>query len=130
MTYAIRDEAYLHDRSEFLNAVGMCLVSAKTGEIEVCHIRLSDALWGKQDAGMALKPGHQWTVPLLRSVHRQQHDEGERLFWVRRGWDPASVVYSPLAAACVLTQFHLTWNIDGARAWIMARVMESSSVRG
>lgn len=129
MTYAIRDTEWLEERREFLQQVGVCIASGQSGPIEVAHIRYSDHVFGKDDAGMGLKSGHQWTVPLSTEMHRRQHEIGEKVFWIRHGWDPTSATHSPLVAAAVITQFQATWNIDGARAWMRERWREAMLVR-
>lgn len=126
---AIRDEDWLADRRRFLQEVGLCLASGVAGPIEVAHIRFPDAWFGKLDAGMGLKPGHQWTVPLSPEEHRMQHVVGERVFWRERGFDPEAASTSPLAAAAMFTQFHAVGDVDAARQWVQQRWHEANKSR-
>lgn len=42
---------------------------------DAAHIRM------RTGGGMGMKPGDNWTVPLCRIHHREQHQIGEPAFW-------------------------------------------------
>ncbi len=46
---------------------------------------------GSKQGGTALKPGDQWTIPLCRSHHREQHQIGEPAFGRRYRFDMVKV---------------------------------------
>ncbi len=53
--------------------------------VEVAHVRYGDALFGKPNPGMQVKPDDLWTLPLCAEHHRigseAQHNENERHWW-------------------------------------------------
>jgi hypothetical protein len=42
----------------------------------------------KPQTGIGIKPDDQYTVPLCGKHHREQHQDGERLWWYNRNKDP------------------------------------------
>lgn len=54
-----------------------CVIDHATmcsGGIECAHVRTGT------DGGASLKPGDNWTIPLCRTHHAEQHQIGERAF--------------------------------------------------
>lgn len=105
-------------RYDFLHRIGICAATGKEGDIQVAHIRYSDAFFGKVNPGMARKPHWVWTLPLSAEAHRTQHDEGEHIFWTTRYHTPSDALRSPLTAALVLEGFRALDDADAAREWL------------
>jgi hypothetical protein len=59
--------------------------------VQVAHLRFSNAAIGARSPGLQRKPDDRWTLPLLPSEHRLQHQSGEREYWARVGLDPHTV---------------------------------------
>lgn len=68
-----------------------CLVCGDDTGSDACHIRYSDASIGKVNPGISAKPGDEYTVPMCRTHHEQQHKGSEKRFWEGIGLDPVSV---------------------------------------
>ncbi len=98
-----------------------CAVTGREG-IEVAHIRGADALFGKPLTGMAIKPHWVWTLPLSPEAHKLQHAWGEPMFWEKCGYPWRDLTRGPMAAALVLEGFRSMGDVDGARAWLRARL--------
>lgn len=73
----------------FIRNLAHCLCCGKSGSpsdpIECAHIRTGT------DGATSLKPSDRYTVPLLGSHHRRQHQIGEASFWRECGIDPTPV---------------------------------------
>ena len=98
-----------------------CAVTGRDG-IEVAHIRGADALFGKPLTGMGIKPHWVWTLPLSPDAHATQHREGELIWWRMHGYPWRDLTRGPMAAALILEGFRSMNDVDGARAWLRARV--------
>lgn len=109
------------DRLQFCRDIGVCIATGVHGHVDPAHTRYSDSLFGKFDAGIALKPHDAYTVPLSRDAHEEQHSGGEREFWTRHGFRAGSITEGPLAAGLVITGFWIVRDIDAARAWVIER---------
>lgn len=60
--------------------------------VDAAHVRYGNPHYGKAAAGAAEKPGDQWTVPLCRAAHADQHARGdERAWWAAKEIDPLEV---------------------------------------
>ncbi len=77
------------EHQAFIRNLAHCLCCGKPGSpsdpIQCAHIRLGT------DGGTSLRPSDRYTVPLLSSHHRRQHDKGEVTFWASVGIDPTPV---------------------------------------
>ena len=118
------------DRLQFCRDIGVCIVSGRHGHVDPAHTRYPDALFGKYDAGISLKPHDAYTLPLSRSLHEQQHSQGEREFWTKQGFRAGSIVSGPLAAGLIITGFWVLDDIDAARAWVIERAKLGAGRRG
>lgn len=67
-----------------------CLVTG-TRPVEAAHVRYAAPQWGKRASGMGEKPDDRWAVPLSPAMHREQHSENEREWWLSKGIDPIAV---------------------------------------
>ncbi|RWD00138.1 MAG: DUF968 domain-containing protein [Mesorhizobium sp.] len=67
-----------------------CVITG-TRPVEACHIRYTDAAYGKRPTGGGEKPDDRWCVPMSSAKHREQHDGSEVAFWERHGIDPLRV---------------------------------------
>lgn len=77
-----------------------CLVTGGQSLIEAAHVRYGDQSYGKRETGASEKPDDRWCVPLYRGAHVEQHQHGEREWWLSIGIDP-------LRVACAL------WGASG-----------------
>ena len=109
-------------RNTFLHEIGICAVTGREGDIHSAHIRGADALFGKPLTGMGVKPHWVWTLPLSPEAHKLQHQCGEPMFWDYQGYPWRSLTEGPMAAALILEGFRSMNDVDGARAWLRARV--------
>ena len=109
-------------RFAFLHEIGICAVTGREGGIHVAHIRGADALFEKPLTGMAIKPHWVWTLPLSPDAHRDQHNNGEEFYWSAMGYPWRDLTRGPMAAALILEGFRSMNDVDGARAWLRARV--------
>jgi hypothetical protein len=75
-----------------------CVITGQR-PVEAAHIRYSDPAYGKREVGGAEKPDDRWTVPLLASLHRDQHNQSERAFWEKHGIDPCKVALALYAVS-------------------------------
>lgn len=55
---------------------------------EAAHVRYASPENGKRYVGKGEKPDDRWVVPLCGQHHRDQHEIGEREFWLLAGIDP------------------------------------------
>lgn len=67
-----------------------CAISGRR-PTEACHIRFSDPTYGKFETPMHVKPHDKWAVPLHPDLHREQHSQNERQFWLKYGLDPCRI---------------------------------------
>ena len=67
-----------------------CLVCGKQ-DVEAAHVRFAAREWGKRETGKGERPSDYWAVPLCSTHHRNQHGEGERLWWGAIGLDPVPI---------------------------------------
>jgi len=58
-----------------------CLVCWRTGGVDAAHIRFPWPTLGKRPTGKGEKPSDEWTVPLCRGCHSEQHRGNEQEFW-------------------------------------------------
>lgn len=65
-----------------------CLACGDNTSTEAAHVRMSDYTVAKYNPGMGQKPEDCFTVPLCSQCHRNQHFEGEVIFWSLRNIDP------------------------------------------
>lgn len=68
-----------------------CIITGERERIEAAHIRMSDAAYGKRNAGIGQKPDDRWTLPLSAKAHAEQHEGNERWFWERHGLNPLRI---------------------------------------
>jgi hypothetical protein len=86
-----------HDEKHLQFIRGLsCVVCGDNTSTEAAHVRFAERRVAKRDVGKAEKPDDKWTLPLCGRCHREQHDEGERMFWHSRNIDP---IYVCLALA-------------------------------
>jgi hypothetical protein len=116
-------------RLQFCRDILICLSCGRHGHVDPAHIRVIDSYFGKNDAGMGLKPYDVWTVPLCRPCHDAQHRTSEAKYWGSIGFDLASMTHSPLVTAGMLTLYYLTDNLEGAREYIKHRTIKSMRER-
>lgn len=109
-------------RYAFLHEIGICAVTGREGDIHAAHIRGADALFRKPLTGMGIKPHWVWTMPLSPKQHVIQHANGENRYWTTMGYPWRSITEGPMAAALILEGFRSMDDVDGARAWLRARV--------
>ena len=102
-----------------------CVATGILGDIQVAHIRGPDALFGKTESGMARKPHWVWTLPLRRDEHERQHRCGEAKYWKRPRYPWRDITRGPMSAALVLEGFRAMNDVEGARAWILARIADA-----
>ena len=80
----MRDEKHL----KFIRSLP-CLVCQNNISTQACHIRMTDARFGKVNPGIAAKPDDKYTLPMCDVHHSAQHKAGnERTFWEGIGLDP------------------------------------------
>jgi len=72
MKTVIRNPKYLQKVREMA-----CVVTNRPGPSDPAHIR--HGLGG----GMGMKPGDNLVLPLSHEMHRDQHQIGERRFWLK-----------------------------------------------
>lgn len=72
-TNYIRSEKHLR----FIASL-MCLICHRV-DVQAAHIRSGNG------AGMGIKPSDDCTVPLCVTCHKNQHDNGEELWWSQFG---------------------------------------------
>jgi hypothetical protein len=65
-----------------------CCVCQNNIETEAAHVRFASPEYGKRNVGKGEKPDDRWAVPLCGRHHREQHEIGEREFWLTVGIDP------------------------------------------
>ena len=65
-----------------------CITCRNPHETEACHIRYSDARYGKVNPGIGKKPDDKYTLPMCGRCHRRQHAGNERNFWLLHQIDP------------------------------------------
>jgi hypothetical protein len=65
-----------------------CCVCHDNTTTEAAHVRYASPENGKRYVGKGEKPDDRWCVPLCGRHHRDQHEIGEREFWLRVGIDP------------------------------------------
>ena len=69
-----------------------CCVCGTRKSVEAAHLRMSNALLGKAEPGIAAKPDDAWALPLCDGHHRtypdSQHNIGEEKFWEKNSIDP------------------------------------------
>ncbi len=99
-----------------------CVATGILGHIQVAHIRGPDALFGKKETGMARKPHWTWTLPLRQEEHARQHQCGEAKYWTWPRYPWRDITRGPMAAALLLEGFRAMDDVDGACAWIWARI--------
>ena len=81
-----RNDAHL----DFIRGL-VCAVCGKR-PVDPAHLRAPNPSYGKRLTGMAEKPDDQWTTPLCRTHHDEQHDFGDEVEWWRtKGIDPFSL---------------------------------------
>ena len=68
-----------------------CLICDDGTTVEAAHVRYGDRSVKKPQTGIGTKPDDKYTVPLCGKHHREQHMEGERLWWSQWGIDPVKV---------------------------------------
>jgi hypothetical protein len=117
------------DRLQFCRDIGICIVTGIEGHVDPAHTRFADSLFGKFDAGIALKPNDCFTVPLSRAAHEDQHSNGEREWWTRNGFRAGSITEGPLAAGLVLTGFYEMADLEAAKIWTRERAKLAISRR-
>ncbi len=58
-----------------------CVVCLNNIQTEACHLRASNADYGKVNPGVGRKPDDFWVNPLCGEHHREQHQMNELDFW-------------------------------------------------
>lgn len=76
-----------------------CLVCGIETGIEAAHVRYSSARDGKANPGIGRRPSDGFTVPLCAPHHREQHTNGEELWWTALGIDPITTALALYAAS-------------------------------
>jgi len=108
-------------RLQFCRDIGICIVTGTECRVDPAHTRFPDALFGKYDSGMALKPFDAFSLPLSRPAHEEQHGMGEREWWTSKGFRAGSITEGPLAAGLILTGFYQLEFLEQARIWVRER---------
>lgn len=85
-----REESRVH--LEWIRTLPCCITGDRP--VDAAHVRYADPVYGKRETGKGEKPDDKWAVPLLRSLHDEQHSGNEKLFWIRRGLDPLRIALS------------------------------------
>ena len=65
-----------------------CVICGDNTTVECCHIRMADPELDKPLTGMGIKPDDVWTLPMCGKHHREQHRNGEYMFWEGVGLVP------------------------------------------
>ena len=89
-----------------------CCVTGATIDVQAAHIRLG--LGG----GMGIKPSDYRAVPIQAITHRQQHQMGEKAFWLLHAREPEVEIMRHLAAFCreiVTSSFAVCTILDHGR---------------
>lgn len=68
-----------------------CVICQNNIETEAAHVRMACIEVGKRYTGKGEKPSDRWAVPLCGKHHRDQHEIGEREFWLLAGINPIQV---------------------------------------
>ena len=79
-------ERYLPQFRRWVKTLGCSVKGCQNADIDPAHIRSdlpADALKG----GTSLKPHDIWIIPLCRTHHDEQHNWGERVFYIRHRID-------------------------------------------
>lgn len=108
-------------RLQFCRDIGVCIVTGLQCRVDPAHTRYSDALFGKDDSGISLKPFDAFTLPLSRPAHESQHGMGEREWWTSKGFRAGSIIEGPLAAGLIITGFFEIGSLDQATIWTIER---------
>ncbi|MCF6304386.1 MAG: hypothetical protein L3J33_03330 [Rhodobacteraceae bacterium] len=108
-------------RLQFCRDIAICITCGIHCNVDPAHTRFPDALFGKYDSGIALKPNDAFTLPLCRDCHETQHGGGERQFWTDRGFQAGSITEGPIAAGLILTGFYNLGFLDQAKTWTQER---------
>lgn len=65
-----------------------CVLCHDDTTTEAAHVRMPSARAAKRNSGKGEKPDDVYVVPLCGKHHRDQHEIGEREFWLTAGIDP------------------------------------------
>jgi hypothetical protein len=68
-----------------------CVLCRNPIETEAAHVRMACLEVGKPYTGKGEKPSDKWAVPLCSRHHHEQHEIGEREFWLLAGIDPIRI---------------------------------------
>ena len=103
----------------FLHEVGLCILTARKGRLEVEHIRGTEPLMGKTNPSMNAKPHFSWCVPLLAEIHqRRTNESGDEAMYREYGMDLRDCEAGPLVMAGALFAFSCRDDVEGARQYI------------
>lgn len=88
-----------HDKShlDFIRSLP-CAITGKR-PVEAAHVRYAAPEWGKRGVGTGEKPDDAWALPLSPELHREQHQENERAFWLKYGINPITLALALFRAS-------------------------------
>lgn len=88
----------------FIGSLGCAVCGSMP--VDAAHIRIGCRAIGKRETGVAEKSSDQWTIPLCRIHHEEQHHTGNELrFWSKHGID------DPFRLALALFSESGNWEI-------------------
>lgn len=78
-----------------------CVVTGQHG-VDAAHLSTEAKEWGHRGRGKGQKASDRWALPLIRSLHDEQHRGDEMAFWDRHGINPHALACALYAKWCEL----------------------------